>query len=261
MLKRMMPPNVLKHCLESSMSEEEQLQDQVERFNKTEGDKTSYQCNMCHNKGWIGVIEDGMFKVAQCICQSKRQTVKTMKDSGLKNTQKLTFDTFKAYNRYTQLMLETTKEFLNKYPQKWLYMGGQSGAGKTHICTAAMNNLLERGIEGYYMSWIADVRKLKNAMMNGENNLYPQMIDKLKKIPVLYIDDFFKNKPSEYDLGIAMEILNYRYQSELVTIISSELYLEELKKVDQALMGRIYEKALAVSIDRKDDRNYRTKGA
>ena len=257
----MIPPHVLMRCMAQQLSEAEKLQDQVDRFNASVGEKTGYHCDICHDKGWIGVIEDNMFKVAPCICQSKRTTVKSMKDSGLKNTNELTFVTFRAYNQQAANMLNAAKEFLKVYPQKWLYIGGQSGSGKTHICTACVNNLLERGIECYYMSWIADIRKLKTAMFNTDNDLYPQMIEKLKQIPVLYIDDFFKGKVTEYDTGIAMEIINYRYQSGLVTVISSELYLSDLKQIDEAIMGRIVEKSLSVVVSKGAGRNYRTKGA
>ena len=50
-------------------------------------------------------------------------------------------------------------------------------------------------------------------------------MEELKNINVLYIDDFFKlidNYSKEEDLNIAYEIINSRYLSDKITIISCE---------------------------------------
>lgn len=78
---------------------------------------------------------------------------------------------------------------------------------------------------------------------------------------VLYIDDFFKGKISETDKTLAFDIINYRYNNSLVTIISSELLLQELIDVDAAIAGRIKQMSAdyIVQIAYDDERNYRLK--
>jgi DNA replication protein DnaC len=70
------------------------------------------------------------------------------------------------------------------------------------------------------------------------------MLYELKTFPVLYIDDFLKGGITDADIRLAFELLNYRYNnSSLLTIISSEVDLKNIFDADEALAGRIYERA------------------
>jgi DNA replication protein DnaC len=69
-------------------------------------------------------------------------------------------------------------------------------------------------------------------------------------------------KPSVADVNYAFEIINYRYNNpSLLTIISSELSEDELLDIDEAIGGRIYERAKTFTIGKNRDRNYRMKKA
>ena len=66
----------------------------------------------------------------------------------------------------------------------------------------------------------------------------------LKKTEVLYTDDFLKGGDTDADIRLAYEILNSRYNDRgLRTILSSEMTPEKLLRRDEALGGRIYERA------------------
>ena len=57
-------------------------------------------------------------------------------------------------------------------------------------------------------------------------------MDKLKKVKVLYIDDFFKGGITDADFRLAFEIINARYNDKgLRTIISSEVKIKDLMKI------------------------------
>ena len=97
-----------------------------------------------------------------------------------------------------------------------------------------------------------------------------ETIQSYKTAPVLYIDDLFKTgrtgdtagHPTSADIGIAFEIINYRYCNHLPTVISTEMTTEELLSVDEATGSRIIEMAGAnvFSIARDMDRKYRLRG-
>ena len=68
----------------------------------------------------------------------------------------------------------------------------------------------------------------------------------MKKVDVLFIDDLFKptaGKPraSEFTIEKMYAVINYRYLNKKPILISSELTVDELVKVDPALGSRIYE--------------------
>jgi DNA replication protein DnaC len=155
------------------------------------------------------------------------------------------------------------KEYVGE-PKGWFYMGGQVGCGKTHICTSIVRELIEAGNEARYMLWREVSTKLKACVNNPEE--YAGIIEPLKTVKVLYIDDFWKtntDKPTTADANLAFEILNARYnRKDLITIISSEYYLCELADIDEAVGSRIYERAKENRLDiaRDKSRNYRSRG-
>ena len=60
---------------------------------------------------------------------------------------------------------------------------------------------------------------------------------------MLYIDDFFKGSVSDADINLAFELLNDRYNSKRMTILSSERSVEDILELDEAIGSRIYERS------------------
>lgn len=259
------------------MSPKEYEQFKVDGLNATEGNRheeDGYQCNACRNKGYIIKLvedEDGYFHqvCCDCKCVEIRNSIMRMKRSGLKDIIKdYTFDKFEDPEPWQKAIKSAAMEYA-KNPEGWFFLGGQSGAGKTHLCTAICREFLLAGKRVRYMLWRDDIVKIKGAVTDSEE--YSKMIDQFKTVDVLYIDDLFKTgkaadnsvqKPTGADINVAFEIINYRYNNpSLLTIISSELTEDELIDIDEAIGGRIYERAKAFTIGKSRDRNYRIKRA
>lgn len=258
----------------SDMSPKECEQFKADSINKVEGNRheeDGYDCRHCRNKGYIIEIRpyySGWQQVqVPCKCVDIRNSILRMKKSGLKNIIKdYTFEKFEATEPWQQTIKNAAQEYA-KAPEGWFFLGGQSGAGKTHLCTAICRELLLNGKRVKYMLWRDDVVKLKGAVT--ESDEYTKLIDEYKNTEVLYIDDLFKTgkaadntiqKPTGADVNVAFEIINYRYNNpSLLTIISSELSQDELLDIDEAIGGRIYERAVSFSIGKNRDRNYRIK--
>lgn len=228
-----------------------------------------YDCEECDNNGGFAYRDNGYLMWKPCKCVKIRESIGRLKMSGLGNLLKtLTFDNFKAEEDWQKDMKEKAINFVNSN-NKWFVILGQSGIGKSHICTAISRELLKQGKSIRYMRWLDDGNKLKRNAMNSET--YEAIIDDLKNVEVLYIDDFWKSdnnsKPSPADIKIANEILNYRYNEalskneRLITIISSERTLEQLTSYDVAIAGRMVEMSkpdYLIEI-RGAEKNYRLK--
>lgn len=254
---------------------------QVERYNATSGDLNltdGYNCPKCLNRGHIGFVDiDGDAKTVrqrypECSCMAIRRSILRMKASGLeKSIRDCTFKRFTIREPWQQKMYDLAQHYLTDGVQdgRWLYIGGQPGCGKTHICTAVAGKLLyERPL--LYVVWPQVVKKL-NAIVNEAEDFSREM-GRLQEIDVLYIDDFFK--PFKDDMGKVMlptpaemkrafELLNYRYVNKLPTIISSEWHIEELTNMDEATGSRIMERSqgFCMTIGRDRSRNQRLAGA
>lgn len=259
------------------VSPKEYEQFKVDGLNNTVGRRNledGYECHVCKNKGFIAKLvesPDGTYShcIADCKCVEVRNSIMRMKRSGLKDIIKdYTFDKFETTEPWQKAIKAAAMDYA-KDPEGWFFLGGQSGAGKTHLCTAICREFLLTGKRVRYMLWRDDIVKIKGAVTDSEE--YCKMIDEFKRVDVLYIDDLFKTgkdmyntvqKPTAADINVAFEIINFRYNNPgMLTIISSELSEDELIDIDEAIGGRIYERAKAYTIGKDRNRNYRIKRA
>lgn len=256
---------------------EERAKQEAEYFNASAGTldlSDGYNCDICHNKGHIlRAVESfsgSWVTVArECDCMNVRRSIIKMNKSGLKNIiRDYTFSKFNAPEPWQQALKEAAQAYA-KQPEGWFFIGGQSGSGKTHLCTAICREFLLGGKDVRYMLWRDDVVKLKSSVNDPEE--YTKQIELYKNVDVLYIDDLFKTGkgndgkrqcPTGADVNIAFEILNYRYNNpKLLTIISSECTIDDILDIDEATGGRIFEKAKVFSLKPDKTKNYRLKGA
>jgi DNA replication protein DnaC len=249
----------------------ERLQRLADRENAIEGNKhlaDGYNCDICKNKGYtVRVIgSDGDYELAQspCVCEKSRRSIRNLKASGLENVlTDYTLDNYNATEPWQSAVLNKVKQFLSDEGNHWLFMGGASGSGKTHLCSAVAIELLRRGIEVKYMLWKSESRKIKNDNFDGGN-----LIEYYKNVEVLYIDDLFKcgrargeeyQSPTGGDINIAFEIINSRVAQKKRTIISSESTILELFEIDEATAGRIKQMCgeYCLNISKGEGKNYR----
>lgn len=244
-----------------NLTPKEREQQKADAYNKIEGrlhEEDGYTCDICKNKGDIAIVVKnehfGYYteSLVSCKCCRIRNAIRRLNRSGLKARVKdYTFDRYEAGEAWQKTIKETAQRYSMSCDGDWFYIGGQSGAGKTHICTAAAIAKLKQGKELRYMEWREEVPKIKASITDAVR--YAEIMRELKETEVLYIDDLFKNGrgadgqvslPTAADINLAFEIINYRYnQPELITIISSERTLPELVDIDEAIAGRIAQRS------------------
>ena len=227
-----------------------------------------YDCQLCLNRGYFSRVRDydGMCEnyMEVCSCMRVRRSIRALKNSGLANVvEDFTFEKFEATEPFQEYMLTRAKSFLENPESKWLAFLGASGSGKTHLCSAVAIELIKQGKDVKYMLWKDDSRKIKNNNFDGDGLL----LDYYKNVEVLYIDDLFKTGKSEGqlqkvtagDINIAFEILNSRVVQKKTTIISSEISIDELFDIDEAVAGRIKQmcREYCVNISKGKGKNYR----
>lgn len=283
-LKNVMPTEILELSSKNEGETAEQRQERIakqrcEMMNKTKGNLNEidgYDCPLCNNRG--GYYEAQLHRgywyetFVYCKCRKVRDALSRLKKSGLKDVvHKYTFDSFTAKDSWQQKLKDAALKYCENGKEKWFFIGGQTGAGKTHICTAAAIKLLKKGYNTKYMLWRDEAVKLKAAVNDTE--IYSRLIAEIKDAEVLYIDDLFKTgkdkdgkaqQPTPADINLAYEIINYRYINKLpYTIISSECTLAQLVEIDEATGGRIAEMAVqngyGFSINPDVNKNHRLK--
>lgn len=121
---------------------------------------------------------------------------------------------------------------------------GSPGAGKTHLTIAIANALLNQGISVRYMQYREALTTLVQVRFDEAS--YIKEIEKWKRCRVLLIDDLFKGAiRRDGTLGqegtIIFEIVNHRYMAGKPVLISSELTMDKIVDLDEAVGTRLAE--------------------
>ena len=200
-------------------------------------------CDKCDNIGQIPWMDENrIMHCRECECMKRRRSIRRLENSGLKKmVQKYSFDNYQTPNKEYMKIKTKALEFA-KTPAEWFFICGKPGSGKTHICTAVCSWLLDADWDLRYFLWRTDAAELKS--MVNERDAYKKAMNRLRNAPVLYIDDLFKGSISDGDVNLAFSILNDRYNSTgKKTIISTELTIDEITEIDDAIAGRIRERS------------------
>lgn len=243
------------------LSYEEEQRREVERYNARSGDLVGFDCEKCKNRGYIAELRDGAFSLKECVCMAGRRSRARLEKSGI--NPEYTLKNYQPEAPWQRQLLNSAYDYLGK-KQGWFFIGGQVGCGKTHLCTGIVRELIRQGKEARYMLWRDESTTIKSCIKYPED--YANLVEPLKTVDVLYIDDFLKTnsgQPTNADFNLAFEILNARYnRTDLLTLLSSEFYLNEIVMADEAVGSRIFERANghAHNIRRDFNKNYRLRG-
>lgn len=234
-----------------------------------------YHCEICNDRGMIAELVDDDYGCRavykQCRCRAIRTFIRKAKKSGLVDVmKKYTFAAYHAEEDWQKRLKSAAERFAKDDAPRWFFIGGQSGSGKTHLCTAICIYFLQQNRNVKYMMWRDESSYIKSVINDPER--YQEVVHGLKNVDILYIDDLFKMgknpqgevpRPTTADINLAFEILNDRYNGGRITILSSERHIDDIMEIDDAIGGRIYEMTTpggyALNVKNDGKKNYRTR--
>ena len=245
------------------LTAEEKLQLQCDAENAVKGKMTLIDCPVCNNKGFVSVVKDNEIVTQECECMQRRLFIERLSANGLDEQAKVKkFNNYEVTMPFQADLQKMVYTYATTDTDQWLYIGGQRGCGKTHLCIAAAVKLTKKHNVQYFV-WEDNSEDLTGGSFSGEAERRKK-IELIKTAQVLYIDDFLrKPKPEPREIRLAFEIINYRYNKNLRTIITSEKTLAELySSVDSAIAGRIAEMCgdFKYSVNEDPKKDYRIHG-
>lgn len=233
--------------------------DEIGNLNDLDG----IDCPICKNKGYILVDDDNGVtqSFVRCKCMHHRKVKHLAMKSGLGSLLEHRVKNYKTHNQWQKDIRQKAICYVTGESNDWFCMLGQSGAGKTHICSAICNAFMEMYKDVRYLVWNDFATFYKE---NMKNVVSKDLMREYQQVEVLYIDDLFKGADTEYDVkNIAFDLINYRYNNRLKTIISSERSFKQLCELDEAIAYRIAEMCqdYLIKIPKTQGNNYRIKNS
>lgn len=226
----------------------------------TTSEQTSDACPICGGLGYIvRRAENGELFSRECKCEIIRQNRRRVERSGLASLlESCTFERYQTPEPWQKSTKAAAEAYLSDCRGKWFFIGGSSGTGKTHLCTAICGRLMDGGIPVRYLQWRADIPPIKAKINDAEayrNAMWP-----LKTIRALYIDDFLKGSITDGDRNVAFDLLNARYNDpRAITIFSTEMTIDKILEWDEAIGSRIAERARDCTFNLRGKQNWRLK--
>lgn len=211
----------------------------------------NFKCNKCKD---VGMIEVNHNTYRKCECRLKEELLQRFKNAGVNLDEVKDLEEFQIYNSLTAKAKLITENYLKEFDdikcsrENGITFMGQAGGGKSFLSLFIAKNLIEKGLNIRYMSYLEAIRELKSLALNREQ--YEKKFNEYVNADVLIIDDLFKSKVingqlknglSEADLNNIMPIINQRYLNKRPMIISTECRPAILLELDGATGGRILE--------------------
>lgn len=239
----------------------------AERFNRSEGKLSGYDCPICRNRGsFARVADNGSMVFRRCTCMNVRDAQQAMRASGVPDNvlDHCTFDGWETPHDWQKMALTLAKRYTEEAGDReafhsWFIMCGRPGSGKTRLCTTVFRAMLEKGYWGQYISWRDFARQAKSSV--NDRDAFSKLTDGAKKAQLVYIDDFWKGSVTPGDVHLTFEIINERYCAGKPTILSSECSLEAIVRGDEAIGSRIGEMCEGFYVDCSKAENWRKHAA
>ena len=231
-------------------------------------------CGKCHTKKQKKISFLGVERVVGCLCQCAAEEmererekhreeeellhIRQMKSAGLQDS--TFFDYTFANCDETHPCVQYARRYVGHFAEfqktgQGLLFWGNVGTGKTFLAGCIANALMEKNIPVLMTSF----PKLLNALgglYSGEKNEY---LKSLNQYRLLIIDDLGVERDTPYVLETVYLVIDERYKSGKLFIITTNLSLEKLRNPADLEHGRIYdrimERCVPVAFSGK---NYRT---
>lgn len=115
-----------------------------------------------------------------------------------------------------------------KSPDGWLVFAGVTGCGKTHLAAAIANYRLQAGKPVKFVVVPELLDHLRSTFSPESTISYDQLFEEVKNAPLLILDDFGEQSTTPWAQEKLYQIINYRYNARLATVITTRCSLDEI---------------------------------
>lgn len=187
-----------------------------------------------------------------CACRLEEMETRRIQElrklSNLDALTRYTFDRFVSQGhglnpekrRNLQRVYELARQFAAQ-PQGWLILIGGYGCGKTHLAAAIANERITHNQPALFVN-VPDLLDHLRATYSPTSEVsYDQRFETVRTAPLLILDDLGTENATPWAGEKLYQILNFRYNAQLPTVITTNYHLEE---IDARLRSRINDQDL-----------------
>ncbi|GAA5414572.1 AFG1/ZapE family ATPase [Ureaplasma ceti] len=134
-------------------------------------------------------------------------------------------------NTYRNKLILQIRSQLKEKKYRGFYLHGDMGVGKTYLLAGFANELAKSDKTICFISITNLIEKIKEYFNSGDEGQYEirEIVNKLKTVDVLFLDDFGLEEFSQYfHMTLLLSVFLHRYDNELPTYFVSNRSIEDL---------------------------------
>ncbi|MEE8420247.1 MAG: ATP-binding protein [Dehalococcoidales bacterium] len=132
-------------------------------------------------------------------------------------------------------------------PEGWLVFMGETGCGKTHLAAAIVNYLYQAGKPAFFVVVVEFLDHLRSAFNPESKESYDQIFERVKTAPLLVLDDFGEHATTPWALEKLYQVINYRYNARLATVITTRYSVQEIMEgVESSISSRMVDPQISI---------------
>lgn len=215
-----------------------------EGYIKLENKPKTGVCPLCNGAG--GTLDNDTNTWKPCKCYYKAMKKRRLRFANIPAKYKDdTFDTYRTDIYKASAAMEKLKALCRSYVEgfedinKGLYIYGVvKGSGKTKMACTIGNELMKRGHEVKFATMGTILDKIRSTYNKESVFTEDQLMDDLKTVEVLIIDDLGMENATKWANDKVYEIINYRYNEGKKTIYTSNVSLNDME-YDDRIISRV----------------------
>jgi DNA replication protein DnaC len=229
---------------------------------------TPVPCSFCYGTGMEVVAGKG---ARRCRCRSEEQQKRLLEAARIprRYTRCALSNYHPAPGNGTQLRaFNYSFKLVNEYSavDRGLLFMGTVGTGKTHLSSAILCGLIEKGIPCLFYEFGALLKEIQNSYNPISQVSELKVLAPVYETEVLVLDELGASKPTDWVRDTMMQIIGTRYNERRLTIFTTN-YLDTRRseaeetledRIGTRLRSRLYEMCKTVIIEGED---YRRKTA
>ena len=160
-----------------------------------------------------------------------------------------TYDTLdRRQHQSIEGALNTSKNFAEQ-PDGWLVFTGDNGVGKTHLAAAIANHCRAKGIETLFVVVPDLLDHLRYTFGPQSDVSYDELFEGVRTVPLLVLDDLGAHATTSWAQEKLYQIINYRYNAQLATVVTMNISLDELAQDEPRVASRLADPRFSIAFN------------